>query len=149
MKRHLSLIFLALSLVTLGQNRLTLSQLDTMVKNHCCHCDLATKKIESGFALGEIEMKLEFLDYLQKNKSILITGRVVDKKTLDRIPYCLVYSAVTTDTTCDIKSLLAKTDSLGNFKIKIKRDDTKSIYFRYVAYQDIELKIATLKLEDD
>jgi len=130
-------------MVAIGQMRFNANQLDTMVKIHQNHCDFTSKKFRNNFELGEVKMKIQFLDCMKSKDSLLLAGKVI-ANSLEGIP-CNIFIASITDTNCLIEPIFAQTDNQGNFKIKIKRDNSKSIYFTSLSYLDLELRIKNLE----
>lgn len=122
-----------------GQTRLIGDRLQKLLIVHQYHCDAELKKFQSFFMHGETPIKLLLLKLESSKDSLYISGRVADYTSEGMTAE--IFLATVSDSTCVMEEKLGVADINGHFKIAVKKDRNKSLYFTSLSYNDLEIKL--------
>lgn len=139
----LNLITLCFSFhLSLGQTRIIGDRLQKLLIVHQYHCDAELNRFQSFLMHNEVPVKMLFMSFENSVDSIHIVGRVADYTSEGMIADILL--ATVSDSTCVMEEKLGVADINGHFKIAVKKDRKKSLYFTSLSYKDLEIKIAQI-----
>lgn len=128
--------------LSLGQTRLIGDGLQKLITVHQYHCDAELKKFQSFFMHGETPIKLLLLKLESSKDSLYVSGRLADY-TSEGMP-ADIFLATISDSTCVMEKKLGVADINGHFKIAVKKDRNKSLYFTSLSYNDLEIKLSRI-----
>ena len=138
------MFLVTISFTSFGQKTFTRKQLDTMINVPFNHCDQGINKFGS-MILGEEPMCINYLKFFYKKDFIELKGQITDRRdNTSEIPDCQIFYAIIIDTACYLEKI-SQTDKKGNFNIKVKNNTSKSLYFSYFGYHELELKLKKLQ----
>ena len=124
-----------------GQIKLDSTTIAQISIHHQYHCNFSKKQFKTEFDLGERLFHISHLEYIEKKDELILIGQIAESNY--GLP-CNIEIATISETKCKSEYFIGTTDNNGNFNIKIKKDQSKSIYFTSIGYCDLEVKIKSI-----